>query len=265
MADYEPVTALSHHSESAIAYRDRDLVNDLIGHKTFVEVFFYQTLGRDPTPGELRVVEAVLVVLMEHGFTPSAIAARMVYSSSPENLQAAVAAGLLAVGSQFVGTMDDCSRLLASLVGGSANPEELAADYRRRRAAVPGFGHHLHRPDDPRVAPLLQLALREQVAGPHAVALQALSLAIDEEWGRHVTINTTGAVAAVLGDIGVPVGLMRGFAVVSRAAGLVSHIAEEQATPTGRFIWDLVDTAIPYRDQRPKQGQEPEGAGAHHD
>lgn len=251
MADYEPGTALSHHSESAIAYRDRDLVSELIGQKAFVEVFFYQTIGRDPTPSELRIVEAVLVVLMEHGFTPSAIAARMVYSSSPENLQAGVAAGLLAVGSQFVGTMENCSRLLARLVDQNASAQQLAADYRQRRAPVPGFGHHLHRPDDPRVAPLLELAASEGVAGPYTGALQALSRAVDEEWGRHVTINTTGAVAAVLSDIGVPVDLMRGFAVVSRAAGLVSHIAEEQAEPAGRFIWKLVDAAIPYRDKEP--------------
>jgi citrate synthase len=39
---------------------------------------------------------------------------------------------------------------------------------------------------------------------------------------------------------------MRGFAVISRAAGLVSHVAEEQRVPAGRFIWDKLDEEIPY-------------------
>jgi citrate synthase len=231
-----------------IAYRNRDLVQDLIGQRTFVEVFFYQTLGREATPGELRVVDAVLVVLMEHGLTPSVIAARLVYSSSPENIQAGVAAGLLAVGSQFVGTVEDCAVLLERIISEGVSPVQLAHEYRQRRAPVPGFGHHLHRPDDPRVAPLLDLGESARVAGEHVNALRELSGAVDTAAGRHITINATGAVAALLGDIGVPIRLIRGFALVSRAAGLVAHIGEEQTSPTGRFIWDLVDDAIPFDD-----------------
>lgn len=53
-----------------------------------------------------------------------------------------------------------------------------------------------------------------------------------------------GAVAAVLGDIGIPASLMRGFAVLSRAARLIAHIAEEQRDPLGRLIWNLVDGAM---------------------
>ena len=42
---------------------------------------------------------------------------------------------------------------------------------------------------------------------------------------------------------------MRGFAVISRAAGLVSHVAEEQQSPSGRYIWETIDHAIPYVGQ----------------
>lgn len=247
----KPTTGLSHHTSDAIAYRNRDLVTEVLGRRTFTEVFFYQTLGRDPSKGELAVVEAVLVALMEHGMTPSAIAARMVYSSSPENIQAGVSAGLLAVGTRFVGTMEDCARLLDRIVADEEPgfAEAIAAEYRERREPVPGFGHHLHRPDDPRVARLFDLGETADVSGEYVAALKRLSTCVDEAAGRHITINTTGAVAALLGDVGVPARLMRGFAVVSRAAGLVSHIAEEQEIPTDRFIWDLVDTTIPFREQ----------------
>jgi citrate synthase len=248
-----PTTALSRHAVDAIAYRDRDLTSELLGTRSFVEVFFYQAIGRDPAPGERAVVEAILIALMEHGFTPSVIAARMVYSSSPENLQAGVAAGLLAVGTQFVGTMEGCAELLARLVVADdpdAAAAALAREHRERRQPVPGFGHHLHRPDDPRVVRLFELADEAGVTGAHRQALMLLAGQVDEHAGRHVTINTTGAVAALLGDMGVPIRLMRGFAVVARAAGLVAHIGEEQQAPTGRFIWDLVDNAIPFVDGR---------------
>lgn len=245
-----PTTGLSRHSSDAIFYRDRDLVSEVIGQRSFVEVFFYQAMGRDPDAGELKVVEAILVSLMEHGLTPSAIAARLVYSSSPENIQAGVSAGLLAVGTRFVGTMEGCAEILDRLV--ATDDAELAVriahEYRERREHVPGFGHHLHSPDDPRVVRLLELGEEAGVCDRYVAALRGLSRSIDEAAGKHITINTTGAVAALLGDIGVPTRLMRGFAVVSRAAGLVAHVAEEQANPTDRFIWNLVDTTIPFRE-----------------
>src|SRR5271165_7075982 len=232
----EPRSDLCRYTTDAVYYRGDDLVRDLIGKVSFVDVFFRQAFRRALSEGERRVVDAVLVTLMEHGLTPSAIATRMVYSSSPENIQAGVAAGLLAVGSRFVGTMEDAAVLLQRIVD--------AQERRKRREAVPGFGHHLHKPDDPRAGALLDLAKETGVAGRFAEALRLLAAEVDGAAGRHITINATGAVAAVLGDIGVPVRLMRGFAVLSRTAGLIAHIAEEQIDPTDRFIWDLVDGSL---------------------
>jgi citrate synthase len=243
-----PHTTLCHYTTQAVYYRDDDLVGDLLGQAGFVDVFMKQTFGRVPTAAERRIVDAVLVTLMEHGMTPSAIATRMVYASSPENLQAGVAAGLLAVASRFVGTMEPAAGLLERIVAaganGAAEARNIARDFRARREPVPGFGHHLHRPDDPRAIALLKLAREVGTHGPRCEALERLAAEVDAAAERHITINATGAVAAVLGDIGVPAGLMRGFAVLSRAAGLIAHIAEEQRTPSGRFIWDLVDGAM---------------------
>ncbi|AQV98169.1 citryl-CoA lyase [Cupriavidus necator] len=243
-----PRTKLCHYTTQAVYYGDDDLVRDLIGQASFVDVFMKQTFGRVPTAAQRRIVEAVLVTLMEHGMTPSAIATRMIYASSPENLQAGVAAGLLAVASRFIGTMEPAAALLDHIVAageeGANEARRIAADYRARREAVPGFGHHLHRPDDPRAIALLGLAREVGTYGSRCEALAQLAAQVDAAAGRHITINATGAIAAVLGDIGIPATLMRGFAVLSRAAGLIAHIAEEQREPSGRFIWDLVDDAM---------------------
>src|SRR5690606_10705003 len=126
--------------------------------------------------------------------------------------------------------------------------EAMALRHKHERIAIPGFGQHLHKPDDPRAAKLLEIGRAHPgFAGKYLDALQALSRAVDAAYGKHITINATGAVGALLGELDVPPDLMRGFAVISRAAGLVAHIAEEQRIPTARYIWDLVDKDIPYR------------------
>lgn len=247
-----PETRLCSHTLTSLHYRDRNLVDDLLGQRTFTEVMLMQILAREPRPVDLRIVDAVLIVLMEHGLTPSAIATRLIYMSAPENLQGAVSAGLLAVGSSFVGTMENCSRLLDRVrAAGDAAARQaealaIARQHKAERSAVPGFGHHLHKPVDPRAYKLLELARAEpELQGDRIQALMTLSAAVDEVAGRPITINATGAVAALLGEIGVPTGVMRGFAVISRAAGLVAHIVEEQQSPSGRFIWETVEAAMP--------------------
>lgn len=249
-----PTTTLSHHNLNDVFYRDRSLVNDIIAKgetPDFVAISAWHILGRELSTGELKVLNAILITMMEHGLTPSAITTRSIYMSAPENLQGAVAAGLMAVGSSFVGTVENNARLLNKIV--SANKDEraqLAADivrdHRERRDFVPGFGHHLHKPDDPRALRLLEIARENDLFGDHCEALMLVATEMDAQAGKHITINATGAVSALLGEMKVPVELMRGFCVLGRTSGLVAHIAEEQKRPVGRFIWDLVDKAVPY-------------------
>jgi citrate synthase len=71
-----------------------------------------------------------------------------------------------------------------------------------------------------------------------------LAKAVDAAAGRHITVNATGAVGAVLSEIGVPLESIRGIAVISRSAGLVGHIQEESERPAGRYIWELVEENV---------------------
>ncbi len=247
-----PTTALCTYTNDAIYLRGRSLVDDLIGRMTFTDALYFLIFGREPGAAERKIVDAVLVTLMEHGLTPSAIAARMVYGSGPEALQAGVAAGLLAVASQFVGTMEPAARNLAAIVadplGVDAAAKRLADEYRAQREAMPGFGHHLHKPDDPRTPKLLAIAEDAGVPGRHIAALRALSREVDRAAGKHVTINATGAIAAVLSEIGIEPEIMRGLAVISRAAGLVAHIREEQRDPSLRAVWKAAEVAVPHEN-----------------
>lgn len=251
-------TSIATSATDDVFIRDLSLCKELIGKVTFTELIYFQLLGRRPSRAQVAVLDACLVTLMEHGLTPSALAARLVYSSAEEAMQGAVAAGLLAVGSRFVGTTEGCGELIERIVragdDGAAEARRIAVAHRGEQRPIPGFGHPFHKPDDPRSPVLLELARNERIAGAHVAAVLVLSGAVDETYGKHITLNATGAIAAVLGDAGVPRSILRGISLIARAAGLVGHVHEEQQKPAMRAIWEAAEAAVPYDGSVTRRG-----------
>jgi citrate synthase len=242
-------TEIATSSADDITVRGKSLTRDLIGKLTLTEMMCLTILGEVPDRARIAAIDACLVALMEHGLTPSALATRLVYGSAPEAMQGAVAAGLLGVGGRFVGTVEGCAHLLERLVAAPDLAAAAAAIVADAKSPLPGFGHDIHKPDDPRTPVLFAVARAHGIAGVHIAALEALSRALDTAKRRHITINATGAVAAVLADAGIPIAIMRGFALVARCAGLVGHVAEEQRDPAMRSIWEAAEGAVPYHQE----------------
>lgn len=243
-------TRIAVSDERSITIRGKDLVEELIGKVTYTEMVFFLIKGRLPDRREVRLLDACLVTLMEHGLTPSAIVARLIADNVPSEAQVAMAAGLLAVGNVFVGTIEGCAAILQAGVAEGGDPAAYAGrvvqDHRARGTPLPGFGHRLHKPDDPRAMRLIAIGEEAGCAGGYIALLKELGRALDAATGRHMTINATGAIAALLLEIGLPVECMRALAVVSRAGGLPGHLIENRRTGSGRRIWRMVDEAIPY-------------------
>jgi citrate synthase len=235
-----------------ITVAGRDLPSELMGRLTLTELAYLLVTRREPTAAERRVVDAVLVALTDHGFTPSSLAARLTYTGAPEAVQAAVAAGLLGAGSVFLGPAGDTALFLAAALttpGPGANDDaalqriaeaEVEACHRAGRR-VPGLGHPIHRDEDPRTPRLYQLAAEEQLLGPHLRLLQLVAEAYETKAGRRLPINGAGAGGAALADAGVPPASVRGFVLIGRTAGLVAHLAEEAAEPIGMALWQEVE------------------------
>lgn len=241
-------TALCHATPDDVLVRGRSLPREIIGRMTFTEMIFFHLTGVDATPAQAALLDACLVTLMEHGLTPTAISARLTYGSAPEAMQGAVAAGLLGVGSTFVGSAEGAAALLARVAQAPTPRAEAEAIVRASRETggrLPGFGHPLHRPVDPRAEALLALARARDLYGPHCEALALLSKAVDDGAGRAIPVNATGAIAAVLADAGIPTAIVRGIALISRCAGLVGHIREEQTAPAMRALWEGAEAAVP--------------------
>lgn len=218
-----------------------------VGDFAYLEIF-----GRLPEEQESVLFNALVVTLIEHGMTPSAIAARMTYLGAPESIQGAVASGLLGLGNTFVGTIEGAARICQDHlpdkgIHGSGERltdeqiEELAAriseEFRAARRPIPGLGHPVHRPVDPRAERLLQLAAELGFDDTAARLIRALSRIASERSGKELPVNATGAIGALASTLGVPAEVSRGLGVMARAIGLVGHLLEERREPMGRTIW----------------------------
>jgi citrate synthase len=247
-------TSLGTSDADNIMLMGHNVATDLMGKVGFGELAFWMAAQRRPTPGEVRLFEAVLVSLADHGFTPTAIAARMTYYSAPDSIQGAIAAGLLGGGSRFLGVTEDTGGFLHQVLVDVAEdttgwPEDqwdaLALDVVTHSKAagklVPGIGHPVHKNGDPRVPVIFSIAEEEAVLGPHLQLFAAIGRVHHQVLGRSLPLNGAGVAGAALADLGLPVTMLRGFSLLARTAGLVGQIAEEQRNPIGPAIYNAVD------------------------
>jgi len=232
-----------------IVIRGHDLVGDLMGRIGIAEMFYLEVMGRLPTPAQARLLEAMTVAVVEHGMMPSTIAARMTDYGSPDSLQSAVAAGLLGAGTRILGSMEKCAQMLweakpADRSDPDALAEEIVAGYLRRKAQIPGLGHPIHKPEDPRARKLFDMARTEGVAGTYIDFLHRVSAACDRAMGKHLTINATAAIASVGLDIGLDWRAIKGVALVARTIGIIAHVIEEKDHPTAWEITRYVGAVV---------------------
>ncbi|MGI5520442.1 citryl-CoA lyase [Micromonospora sp. CA-259024] len=246
-------TGIGTSDPTTISLLGQDLAGELMGKVGFGELAYWLVAGRRPTQGEVRVFEAVLVALADHGFTPTAIAARLTYLSAPESLQGALAAGLLGGGSRFLGVTEDCGRFLADTLaqaGEVTDYDTVALDAvtraKKERRLVPGLGHPVHKEQDPRTPVLIRIATEEGLHGPHLRLFEAIGRVHPQVLGRTLPLNGAGVCGAALADLGLPVDMLRGFALLARAAGLLGHLAEERRRPLGMDIYRTVDRNAVY-------------------
>jgi citrate synthase len=226
--------------------RGRDLTRDVMGRLTFTQYFHLLLTGREPTEDETFFLDLLLASIAEHGMMPTNVAARMTLAADPDALQAAVAAGILGAGSVVLGTSEECARLLAEGVEGKRDARELAGEIRDRGDRVPGFGHPVHEPVDPRAERILELAVERGVSGPHAAYARSLRDAVAEVWDKPLPMNVSMPIAAVLLDLGYPASAVKAIPILARTAGLLAHLAEEQDEPLGFFMAGKAEEAVEY-------------------
>jgi citrate synthase len=236
---------LGRSTTDSIVVRGHDLTRELVGKVSLGDVAFLELKGRLPSPQESVMFNAIAVTLVEHGMTPSTIAARLTYLGAPESLQGAVAAGLLGMGDRFGGSIEQAARMLQEApVGGDRREvaREIVAGFRRRNEIIPGLGHPVHRAVDPRTVRLFELAAENGFSGRHVKLIEHIARKASAVYGRELPVNATGAIAAVASEMEFPWRITRGLAVMARAIGLVAHLQEEMEEPMAAEIWSRTDS-----------------------
>jgi len=236
------VTRISQAYSDRVEVRGRDLAGDVMGRLTFTEYFHLLLTGEEPSEEQRYFLDLVLVAIAEHGLMPTNVAARMTLAADPESLQGAVAAGILGCGPVILGTSEECARLLVS----DREPLDLVRSLHAAGEKVPGFGHPVHKPLDPRAERILELADERGVSGVHVARARAFRDAVHEVWGRPLTMNVSMPIAAVMLDLGFAVTAVKGVPILARTAGLLAHIAEERERPIGLALAAAAEEAVAY-------------------
>lgn len=261
-------TGLGTSDADHIRLLGHDLAGELMGKVGFGELALWLATQKRPTPQQVRLFETVLVSLADHGFTPIAIATRLTLYSAPDAIQGAMAAGLLGGGSRFLGVTEDTGRFLAGVLATETDhlptteeewdtlARRAVTEQRAARRFVPGLGHPVHKSVDPRVAVLIEIADQEGLRGPHLRLFEAIGRVHNEILGRKLPLNGAGVAGAALADIGLAPELLRGVALLARAAGLLGHIAEELRNPIAPDIYAAIDRNAVYRPANQTESEE---------
>src|SRR2546423_1474900 len=216
----DPVTRISRAFPDRVEVRGRDLAGDLMGRLSFTEYFHLLLTGREPSDDERFFLDVVLVSIAEHGLMPSNVAARMTLAADPGSLQGAVAAGILGAGPVILGATEECALLLQRAQARGA--AEVVRELHEAGQRVPGFGHPLHKPVDPRAERIFELADERGLGGPSVALARELRAAVGEPWGRALTLNVPRAFAAVLLVLGCPPFAVRAVPILARTASLLA-------------------------------------------
>jgi citrate synthase len=211
-------------------------LSDLVGSATYSDMAFLLIRGSLPSGPERAMLDAILVSLADHGISPTTIVARTLASCGTP-LQASMAGAMLSIADWHGGSGEEVAKILARIVAERAAAAHDALDpigavveaSAIGGQRVPGFGHPQHTDGDPRARQLLALAAELSVAGPHTAALAQLGEALAASTGRATlrSANVTGAIAAILLDLGFPWASVRGIVISARSLGLTAHIVEE--------------------------------------
>jgi citrate synthase len=254
-------TAIVTSDATNIWVRGHDIASLMRG-ATFTDMVVLLHLGRMATPGERRLLDAILIGVADHGAgAPSCATARLAASGNRQSISAAVAAGVLAIGDEHGGAGSNCMELIREGLA-LAREQGIAADEAARRMVaraiddkrrLPGLGHRVHT-HDPRVDTLFELAKVEGLAGDGVAFMRALESEARTRI-KPLPMNVDGALAAVLHDMGFPPAAGKFIFIIGRVAGLTAEVAEEYARERPMRIKVDVeyDGVPPVEDHAPKR------------
>ena len=225
-------------------------VQDLMANCSFGDLIYLTFKGELPAGNEGRMIEMIVVSSTDHSFLAPSIDATRFVASGGVPLQAAVAAGILALGDHHGGAIEQCSLLLQDSVKSATAASDIVNSFRMRKQRVPGFGHPWH-DRDPRTLTLSAKAKEWQIAGAHLALAESISAELK------LPANIDGVISGIISDMGISWRYGRALFIIPRVVGLAAHAVEETTRERPFRVINIQDVAYdgpPERDL-PKSAQ----------
>ena len=198
----------------------------LLGH---VADFLRMVRGEPAPPEIVAAMEAFFVLTIDHGFSNSAFATRVVASSGAD-LAACVLAGFGSLTGPRHGA--DVERILDMFdaIDEPQRAEEWMKAEMAARRPLQGFGHSVYRTVDPR------LTLLRDVGAAVNPERQVMAMAVEQAGtrllaGRGVKPNLDLYSPVVLEGCGIPRGWFTAAFATARIVGLCAHAIEQATDP----------------------------------
>jgi citrate synthase len=186
----------------------------------------------EPTAPERELLDAALVLCLDHDLAAATFAAR-VAASARAHPYAAVGAALGAFDSAVHGSMGIAAGDMISAAMASGLPERALAEQLGAGRTIPGFGHIVYRRRDPRAEELFERMRAIPRFTEVLRTVDRLDAIVTSRSPRPANLDLA------LGALAVGVDMPRGSAQVifalGRTAGWIAHIVEEYAQPPLRL------------------------------
>jgi len=212
-------TALSSVEQNKILIRGYR-VQDLMERCTFGEVVYLTFKGELPKADEGKILEMIFVSSTDHSLLAPSIDATRFAASAGIPLQAAVAAGVIALGEHHGGAIEQCAKLLQESVTRGETAVEIARRYKDEKKRIPGIGHPIHT-QDPRTEKLVAKAREWDLFGPHLTLGEQIAAQLK------LPLNIDGAISGIISDLGISWHYGKAFFIIPRVVGLAAHAIEE--------------------------------------
>ncbi len=233
---YDWRTSIAEATSNGVMVRGYDVLDDLVGKIDFASMVYLLFQGEVPTPGQAKMINALFVIVADHGISPSTTVGRFLQAAGVP-IQASVAGGIMMFGDIHGGAGQDFCRNLQELVKKAKDEkrtfDDVATEYIKTHKRVDGFGHPQHPEGDPRPPVLFALAKKYGVAGDHIEMTLALERALEKKARRKIATNIDGGLGACVCDLGMDWKLARAFICIPRTAGLFAHCYEEMVREPG--------------------------------
>lgn len=202
-------------------------MNDLINNHSFIDTFYFILKGEFPNKNQSKVLNAILVACIEHGVeVPSAFVPRTILSTGNE-VNAALAAGMLSIGNHHGGVIENAMKLLLI----EDTPENIVKNKLDKKERLPGYGHKIYKDEDPRVASLYKIAEENKINLKYINKSIEIKDQLEKQSGKNLPINVDGGIAAILLGLDFEPHLGKAFFALGRMGGMIVHIDEEIKNP----------------------------------